>query len=423
MTLRDSTEDNSECPRYGNLAIEEAPSPYLAATVILALICIGAAYWLPSTLFLISGNRPGFLTPVLSAAGAGLSALAYSRSRVIDRATVISRLMFMVPLIGMAMSAFVRSETSDVVRQMVGLVSIYCLCGLDREVLRNALWKVLFFVASSGNVLSLIFAQLTLAGRDFLPGLYDGRVFGIIGHPNGNGLFAGLLVVVSFVQKDTKKRNWGILIGVFTMFAAASQSVIIALVAASFVAGTAHFLLNRGSPYFGAFFFAIVAALSACSLAYGRMLSRGFSGFHYEFSVTGRTDVWRALVEADKFIWGLSSAEFVQLVYEAREVKSAHNLALEIWLRYGVPGLIGILIFVLVMGYYCTSIRSEIVVMLATLIVVLSLTEGVLLFLPYCVYLAAGMKCVSPPWGREVILASGIHQKTQVRSKTCRGSL
>lgn len=401
MTLRDSTKDSSDCPTYGDVTTEESPSRYLPATVILALICLGAAYWLPSTLFLISGSKPSSLTPVLSAAGAGLSVLAYSKGRVIDRAATISRLMFVVPLLGMAVSAFVRGETSDVVRQVIGLISIYCLCGLNREVLRNAVWKVLFLVASSGNVLSLLFAQLTLAGRDFLPGLYDGRVFGIIGHPNGNGLFAGLLVIVSLVQKNTKKRNWGVLVGVFTMLAAASQSAIIALLVALLVAGTAHFLINKSSPYFGAFFFSVIAAIGAGSVIYGRMLSRGFSGFHYEFSVTGRTDVWRALVEADKFIWGLSSAEFVQLVYEAREVKSAHNLALEIWLRYGVPGLIGILIFLLVMGYYCASIRSQLVVMMATFIVVLSLTEGVLLFLPYCVFLAAGMKCVSLPGGWE----------------------
>src|SRR4029079_5529220 len=46
-------------------------------------------------------------------------------------------------------------------------------------------------------VAAIVVPQLAIPGRDFLPVLYDGRVAGVLEHPNGLGLVSGLLVLAS----------------------------------------------------------------------------------------------------------------------------------------------------------------------------------------------------------------------------------
>jgi len=195
--------------------------------------------------------------------------------------------------------------------------------------------------------LSLIAAallpSLVIAGRDFLPLLYDGRVGGLMGHPNGMGLISGLLVLASMSRRGLT-RVLLVGLGALGLAASASQTSTIATVAALLVMALAALWLRTrtvsGRLALVAVFLVVGAGL-LFALTYTDVTTALTSGDTVDTSFSGRTGIWASLLDNGAVpALGLGHADTAQLISSLTRVGSTHNVWIDAYL---VDGLIGML--------------------------------------------------------------------------------
>jgi O-antigen ligase len=213
------------------------------------------------------------------------------------------------------------------------------------------------------------------------------------------GFFSASLIAVA-VMRD---RSGLVALGVVGLLASASQTSILAIgvflafhisVRAYARVGALGALLTASGATLGIYSGALMAGID--------LLNPG-SYLQVDATLTGRTDIWRIVLNTDIGVLGLTDRDFTFLVETTSGVGSAHNLWIETWARSGVVGFA-----TLSVAYLCLVIRAarhRNVRAVGTILFfsVLSSTEGVLLAMPYILLLGGVFACAEVEWSRRRI--------------------
>lgn len=236
--------------------------------------------------------------------------------------------------------------------------------------------------------LSLLLAtaddRFAVPGRDFLPGIVSGRAFGLLGHPNGFGIWAALSIGIGLSSRGTFAKV-SLVVGVVGLLAAASQTALVAATIAAGLVVTMRFsrrLGNAGSCLVAS---ALVAVTYGGNAMISRFVPASLQPGQFDGGFTGRTDLWATVLSQDVGLIGLSDEQFVLVVQSSSGLGSAHNLWIEIWARSGPIGVIILSLFVLWLIKLAATTRRDLTVFVVVFFLVTSITEGVLLAMPLIV--------------------------------------
>jgi hypothetical protein len=239
--------------------------------------------------------------------------------------------------------ATARTDGSGATVSAVGLlvtVSVLVI-GAD-EAVRAAHAAALTLVAAS-LVVSLADPRYVVVGaRDFLPVLYDGRAFGLLQHPNGLGQMSALLFMLAW----NRRSGAGFLISVGGLMAAASQTALIAVLAAVCAVYAARLARSLASRYRAAVVaLGTGALLLLVWLTQARVLTVATPSLSQDdLTLTHRTLVWQQLSAGGVPPLGLGGDGLAARIAARTTVGSAHNMWLEAWLRDGFVGILALVV-------------------------------------------------------------------------------
>lgn len=267
----------------------------------------------------------------------------------------------------------------------LGLITIALLFSLAVSNARLT-FRVYFYGIAILVLVSVLLSasdgSFTAIGRTILPFIFDGRAFGFAGHPNTLGLLSGTLVVASITSIDRRSRPVA-LIGVLGLLSAASLTAVLStFVAVSVV------LAKRAFQKSGAF---TATMMSIGFVAGALILFQSSERLEFASSgetFTGRTLIWDYLLQQDYGWLGIQSNTFAELLQTQFALGSAHNLYVEALLRTGVLGLMVVSASIVALLVSAIRNRNDRMIGIVSYLIISSITEGVLLALPFVLVFA-----------------------------------
>lgn len=271
--------------------------------------------------------------------------------------------MLGVPAVAMALAAY-RAEWDNIASPAASAVALIAASRIDWRTRAESAWRALLGLVLASLVLGSVDpAVVEENDRAFMPFLYDGRLFGILQTPNVLGESAVLLVLLSIAAKNGRPRTLGVALGLFAMTAASSQTAIVTG-AAAVVLWCIWRTFDAKVALLAAWATA-VAAVAWLAWLFMRPVDPllSTSDLWSGLSFSSRTNIWALLVAQDIPFTGLGQ-DRLTTVFEstvipgAAGVSSAHNVALDAYVRDGVPGVLALAVAVIAIGRFVIMRRS-----------------------------------------------------------------
>ncbi len=303
-------------------------------------------------------------TAVTEAAGASAASLVSSALIALAALAMFRVFLFALTLrpvrdLGLALAAAApllvsltlaagRFEVSYAVFSAAESIACVLLVVVARRAdIRGVACAALALLVGLSLVAAAVLPSLVIAGRDFLPLLYDGRVGGLLGHPNGMGLVSGLLVLTAISRRGPARVALAGL-GALGLAASASQTSTIATVFGLLVMCLAGLWLRTRTVPGRLGLVATLCVVGAgllFALSYTDVTAALTSGDTVDTSFSGRTGIWASLLDNGAVpALGLGHADTASLISSLTRVGSTHNVWIDAYL---VDGLVGVLALVI----------------------------------------------------------------------------
>jgi O-antigen ligase len=332
---------------------ETEPQPRASTGgVVLAavtLVALTLSFTVGSAVTLVAGEDAARLAGPVLLAVAAVGALAVAVRAVgggVLRDVGLACLAAAPLLVSTALSG-ARGEGSYAVFAAAEAAACILLVSSGRWLdVRAAATLALAMLVGISLVAALAVPQLAIPGRDFLPVLYDGRVGGVLEHPNGLGLVSGLLVLSALSIRGRRLRAAAVVLGALGLAASASQTstiaTVIALVVTGLATGWLHVRSASGRLALLAAGLAVVVLVVA-TIAYTGVLDALVSGDTVDTTLSGRTDIWSSLLGSGSVpALGLGHYGTAQLISDLTRVGSTHNVWIDAYLVDGVAGILAL---------------------------------------------------------------------------------
>ena len=337
----------------------EAPPQPRGSTgaVVLAavtLVALTLSFTAGSAVTLVAGEEAARLVGPVMLAVAAVGALAIAVRALSGGALrdVGLACLAAAPLLVSTALSGARGEGSYAVFAAAEAVACVLLVSSGRWLdVRAAATLALALLVGISLVAALAVPQLSIPGRDFLPVLYDGRVAGVLEHPNGLGLVSGLLVLSGLSVRGRRLRVAAVALGAVGLAASASQTSSIATVIALLITGLATGWLRVRSPSGRLALLAAglaVVVVVVAAVAYTGVVSALVSGDTVDTTLSGRTDIWSSLLGSGSVpALGLGHYGTAQLISDLTRVGSTHNVWIDAYLVDGMAGIAALVLAIL----------------------------------------------------------------------------
>lgn len=287
-------------------------------------------------------------------------------ARARRRASADRRLMLVMlglPIIAAALAVW-HGEASSALAPIAGALTLAAAARLDRETRAASLWRALALLVGGSVLLGLVYAPAVEPNeRALLRSLYDGRLVGLLQTPNVLGQCAMLLILLTLITKRGGVLRLTVAMALFAIAASGSQTALLASVAVLLVWATWRVAGTAGLVFAG------WAATLGLTLTLMWLTMRpdhpvtNVSSLWSDVTFSSRTHIWSLVLAQDIPFLGIGQRGIdaifgAHVIPGATGVGSAHNVALDAYLRDGVPGVAALGVAVGAMVMYAFRSRS-----------------------------------------------------------------
>ncbi|MGS0683827.1 O-antigen ligase family protein [Nakamurella sp. GG22] len=241
-----------------------------------------------------------------------------------------------------------RAEGSAALLALIGclVTGTVLIAGADTG-LRGANLAAALLVAGS-LLAALVDPRLVVSGsRDLFPVLYEGRVFGLLEHPNGLGQMSAILFMLAWNRRSAVS----FVLAATGLLAAVSQTAMVAVALAAVTVMIVRLIRRIKEAYRAPLaLFALAVMASLCWLfASNAIYIPNLPLSQEDLTLTNRTYIWEQLSAGGVPTFGLGSEGLAERIAARTIVGSAHNIWLEGWLRDGALGVLGMSLVLIVL--------------------------------------------------------------------------